>query len=460
MNEEKVGTIHSSTEGGVAGKHAPEEPFEFLVAPSTASEFNTVRPRLIPVACWQVDDTRFAFGSSFVRPEIRNELEQLAILMKQHRDCPISLFGHADPVGSDDYNKALSGRRAAAIYGLLTRDADIWDDLYSNNGKFTQPLPEDKWGPESIQTIRDELGPSSESAAGAAGHNELFLAYMEKLCVDADGKPFRLDKSKDFLAHHQDAGGQGDYQGCSEFNPLLIFSEADNTRFAQAADKTERNEANASNRRVMALIFRKGSQVAPAKWPCPRVKEGVAGCRKRFWSDGESRRTRRLPEEARMFKKTEDTFACRFYQRLTTGSPCETVHGRASWITEIPEGLDEAIFLLIRDGAGNEISRLKPDQARSGPEQNRTFDLSQLDANVPFRLELHAGEKFIAPIVNLAINALRVSLDLSNDAAAGASLFVAEPLAGPSDPLDENEPVDLSSEVFCPPIATPEDKLA
>jgi len=35
--------------------------------------------------------------------------------VKDHPACPLSVFGHADPVGSDDYNKALSGRRAMAV---------------------------------------------------------------------------------------------------------------------------------------------------------------------------------------------------------------------------------------------------------------------------------------------------------------------------------------------------------
>ena len=73
----------------------------------------------------------------------------------------------------------------------------------------------------------------------------------------------------------------------------------------------------------MVLIFRKGSRVAPFKWPCPRVTEGVAGCKKRFWSDGEKRRSRRLPDEPREFEEAKDTFACRFYSRLVERSPCE-----------------------------------------------------------------------------------------------------------------------------------------
>jgi hypothetical protein len=62
-------------------------------------------------------------------------------------------------------------------------------------------------------------------------------------------------------------------------------------------------------------------KVSGGFWPCPRATEGTAGCRKRFWSDGERRRS---PSDARReFADTQDTFACRFYHRMTTGSPCE-----------------------------------------------------------------------------------------------------------------------------------------
>jgi hypothetical protein len=63
--------------------------------------------------------------------------------------------------------------------------------------------------------------------------------------------------------------------------------------------------------------------VAAARWPCPRAKEGVGGCKARFFSDAAVRRT--FQEKRRKFEETKDTFACRFYQRLTGPSPCETI---------------------------------------------------------------------------------------------------------------------------------------
>ena len=119
------------------------------------------------------------------------------------------------------------------------------------------------------------------------------------------------------------AAGKGDFQGCGEFNPVLIFSQKENDNFSKPENKNLRDTENASNRRVMVLLFQPGAQVLASRWPCPTVKEDTAGCQKRFWSDGEQRRSTRLPDKHREFRETSNTFACRFYHRLSSKSPCE-----------------------------------------------------------------------------------------------------------------------------------------
>ncbi len=299
--------LHSATDGGISAKHASADSLEILAAPATSGEFNTARLRLIPVACWRVDDVRFPFDSSFVTPDISAEMAALADLLKQHPGSPLSIFGHADPVGSDDYNKVLSGRRATSIYSLLTRNTQLWQQLHD------QPQGNDRWGDDTLKTMEAATGlPKGTS------HSTLFLAYMDKIC----GKDFKLAKS-DFLAQGADPGGKGDFQGCGEFNPTLVFSSDENQKFQKSDDKTLRNRANAPNRRVVIFLFRKGSRIEVSKWPCPKATEGVAACHKRFWSDGDKRRA--VQDVQREFSKTKDTFACRFYHRLATSSPCEVI---------------------------------------------------------------------------------------------------------------------------------------
>ena len=163
--------------------------------------------------------------------------------------------------------------------------------------------------------------------------NELIQAYLKKLCPPA----LTLSKT-DFLARGTDAAGRGDMQGCGEFNPILLFSQQKQSDFDKAArgDKNDpqvqrilaqRNADNSPNRRVVVLFFRRSSLVDPVKWPCPSVADGIAGCKKRFWSDGEKRRSTHPSGTDRNFVDAQDTFACRFYQRIAaTKSPCEEIN--------------------------------------------------------------------------------------------------------------------------------------
>jgi len=325
----------------VASDHRPVKPLTALVAPTVSDDFNTIRERLIPKGCFRLEDVVFEFDSSFVRPEVAKEMRHLADLREKHKEGDfmpsLSIFGHADPVGQDEYNKQLSGRRATAVYAMLVRDVDLWEELY------TQPLSGDNWGKPSIQTMLTALHPvpepGDETAAGqsrdavkefqaekglavdgVAGPNTrkaLYQDYMDFLC----GPRLELDKGKDFLARHKDAGGKGDYQGCGEFNPVRMFSKEENARYEKAPDKTERNAENEPNRRVMILLFAPRRRVDPQIWPCPRVKEGTSACRKRFFPDADKRRS--FQEKRREFDKTRDTYACRFYQLISDDSPCE-----------------------------------------------------------------------------------------------------------------------------------------
>ena len=353
------GAIHSTTEGGIAAEHPAVPLPKVRVAPTTADNHNTLKLPLIPFACWRADDIRFEFDSSFVLPAIEVELRALKALLDQHTlpdqsgspNCKplLSVFGHADPVGKDDYNKKLSGRRAAAVYAMLTRNTDLWEDIYSQTAKFTAPLSGDAWGLNVIQRILQDLGYTpgpvdgqmgdqtrealksfqrdhppmrDDGDPGAQTRARLFLEYMDRHCRDVNDQPYKVEKT-DFLGLGADQAGKGDFQGCGECNPVLMFSSEENRLFQQAQNRTERDAANAPNRRVVIFLFRPGTAISLQNWPCSRAKDGVEKCQKRFWSD--SRERRQFQELRRDYRDTKDTFACRFYDRLAGASPCERI---------------------------------------------------------------------------------------------------------------------------------------
>ena len=387
------GVIHSSSDGGVAGEHPDADDLSLYVAPATADEYNSIRMRLIPVACWRVQDVRFAFDSSFVAAEIATEIKQLWALREDHKKPdkltgemlypPLSIFGHADPVGTDDYNKSLSGRRATSIYALIISGTDpdkavgLWKGIAST----------EKWGDSQRGVMQDTTGlPEGTS------DDDLFKAYMTWLCTirDAsgnqakaeDGTPAALTvKTTDFLGQGADSKGKGDYQGCSSFNPQLLFSQTEQNQYNQGAQNNdqeiidERNLANAPNRRVVVLLFRVGSKVVPNKWPCPSATDPKAGCITRFWVGGQTRRTKLLPDDERKFEDKQDTFACRFYQRITDRSPCEEGGKQCSPTLFYPEQPGASnwvraqllwVYVAYFVGGGSELDSVKRYSLKEG----------------------------------------------------------------------------------------------
>ena len=326
-----------------------------LIAPAADGQFNTIRMGILPKGCLTMEDNHFQFDSSFVTPlGTTIDVDPLKKLLDRRKGFKLSLFGHTDPVGKDDYNKVLSGRRAQAIFGLLVRDVELWKDLYFHHD--TQG--KDKWGVKAVQVMLNLVGPTPagnadgkigsgtrtalkdfEEANGlptrgfdakeeisAGTFDVLAKLYMDAICKDDDGNNFQLTPEQ-FIAGGKGKDGKGDFQGCSEFNPLMIFSRDEKAFFDREANKDARNEENRDNRRTMILLYPPETRIDPTKWPCPTVKEGITGCQKRFFANAKDRRsnqeTRREHKDEKKQPDMIGTYACRFYDRQTSDSPCE-----------------------------------------------------------------------------------------------------------------------------------------
>jgi outer membrane protein OmpA-like peptidoglycan-associated protein len=61
----------------------------------------------------------FDFDSASLRSESRDTLRELAGVLARYPEQSVSVAGHTDSVGSDDYNQNLSEQRAAAVKDFL-----------------------------------------------------------------------------------------------------------------------------------------------------------------------------------------------------------------------------------------------------------------------------------------------------------------------------------------------------
>ncbi len=326
-----------------AKSHVSGKGRDFRVAPTPEDHDNVTKEVLKPLACWLMGDFRFHFGSSLVRWDALDDFQALDRLRHRHPGTRLCLFGHADPIGNDSNNKVLSGRRAQSVYAVLTRQTDLWEDLYSS------PAGSDQWTEGDLANMllfigyidtvdgspvdeailrrfQDDFGVPQSGQFDKETRRVLFRAYMDLICVDAPPgdvtpMPYELDPANHFLGGGENSEGIGDYQGCSEFNPRMIFSAREWNTLQAWSKQDERNWENAPNRRVMGFLFPLGSKL-PGNWPCPAATAGHTQCMKTFFHDGERRRSYRYNDRRRDYAEDGNTFACMHYDRLAQDSPC------------------------------------------------------------------------------------------------------------------------------------------
>jgi len=65
------------------------------------------------------DGVTFDVDSSTLKPQFRSTLDQIAQSLKQYPNSLIDVYGHTDSTGSDQYNQALSERRASTVANYL-----------------------------------------------------------------------------------------------------------------------------------------------------------------------------------------------------------------------------------------------------------------------------------------------------------------------------------------------------
>src|SRR4030095_3634903 len=107
---DEEGTIIEATEHGIIAAHAPRRTHPFFASTATADTFNVLGLDIVPIACVNLGDLLFDFDSFFFCPEAGRAVAGLPALRESRKNSngelpPLSIFGHADPVGDIEYNK-------------------------------------------------------------------------------------------------------------------------------------------------------------------------------------------------------------------------------------------------------------------------------------------------------------------------------------------------------------------
>ncbi|MDQ3003193.1 MAG: peptidoglycan-binding protein [Fibrobacterota bacterium] len=236
-----------------------------------------------------IQNLTFAFDKSFLHPRHAGLLNDMCAKIKSWREKnpegKMAVFGHADAVGQESYNKALSERRSKSVFAFLMKDPKAWTELDK----------EEKWSLACIQDLLRHLGHDPGASDGQDGPKTQAAVkeFQKKKAMTEDGKvgpdtrealyKAFMEESNDLAlkpADFDDIGGQP-HMGCSEYNLV------------------EKTQGECETNRRVALLLLKSNKNFPITYPCK--KGDIAPCVKQT--------------ERKGVRRTEG-FRCLFYDQL------------------------------------------------------------------------------------------------------------------------------------------------
>lgn len=85
-------------------------------------------------------DVTFAFDKADLQPRFRPVLDRVAGTLNHYPSTLVDVTGHADAIGSDAYNQALSERRASTVSGYLAARGALAQRLQSEGVGESEPV--------------------------------------------------------------------------------------------------------------------------------------------------------------------------------------------------------------------------------------------------------------------------------------------------------------------------------
>jgi OOP family OmpA-OmpF porin len=109
----------------------------------------------------------FDFDKDEIRPDSRPILNAAVNILNENRDVRISVEGHTDAIGSDEYNEQLSLRRSEVVYRYLVNHGVAPDRLEVVGYGESRPVASNETPSGRAQNRRTELHVVDDPGAGA-----------------------------------------------------------------------------------------------------------------------------------------------------------------------------------------------------------------------------------------------------------------------------------------------------
>ena len=122
-------------------------------APKPAAE----KPKPVAEKITFAADVLFDFDKSVIKPEGRSKLDDLAGKAKGVNLEVVIAIGHADSIGSDEYNQRLSVRRAESVKAYMVSRGVEPNRVYTEGKGEKQPVASNKTSDGRAKNRRTEI---------------------------------------------------------------------------------------------------------------------------------------------------------------------------------------------------------------------------------------------------------------------------------------------------------------
>jgi OmpA-OmpF porin, OOP family len=102
-------------------------------------------------------DVLFDFDKAVIKPEGRSKLDDLASKVKGINLEVVIAIGHADSIGSDEYNQRLSMRRSDAVKAYMVSKGIEANRVYTEGKGEKQPVADNKTAAGRAKNRRTEI---------------------------------------------------------------------------------------------------------------------------------------------------------------------------------------------------------------------------------------------------------------------------------------------------------------
>lgn len=138
-----VGAVGGAIAGGMVGAYMEEQRKDFEKALAQQIDSGAVRVEKLPddrLLVAMTSETAFDTDSSDIKPAFYPTMDDISAIVNKYGKTQIVVAGHTDNTGSDEYNQALSERRAGSVETYFTSSGVIAERMTVKGFGESEPV--------------------------------------------------------------------------------------------------------------------------------------------------------------------------------------------------------------------------------------------------------------------------------------------------------------------------------